>query len=44
MSPPDRSKGESAPKRASAEESPMSSPDRSKGESAPKRAARRVIQ
>jgi hypothetical protein len=44
MSAPGRPKREHAPKRKSAEGSPMSAPGRPKRESAPKREARRVVQ
>jgi hypothetical protein len=44
MSPKGRPEGESAPKRVSAEGSPVSPKGRPKGESVPERAARRVVQ
>jgi hypothetical protein len=44
MSPKGRPEGESAPKRVSAEGSPVSPKGRPKGESVPERAARRVAQ
>jgi hypothetical protein len=44
MSPKGRPEGESAPKRVSAEGSPVSPKGRPKGESVPEHAARRVVQ
>ena len=44
MSPKGRPEGESAPKRDSAEGSPVSPKGRPAGESGPERAARRVVQ
>ena len=44
MSPKGRPEGEFAPKRVSAEGSPVSPKGRPEGEFAPKRAARRAVQ